>query len=104
VADRCADASDLRGGNRRPDAAAADEDPAIGLAVGDRSAEASAEVRVVVGRVRAVAAEILVVVLRIRSNSSLLRAAPPWSAAKATRIGRLPLAVLAVGTATGAGA
>ena len=78
----------------RADAGAADEDAAIGLAALDRHAEPLREVRVVVGRVGAVAAEVDEVVARGRApeppNQLVLEPAPAWSAAKATRIRRHP--------------
>ena len=91
MADRRADAADLVGGHARADTRAADEDPAIGLAADDRRAEPLGEVRVVVGRVRAVAAQVDPLVVepgdrRAARSSSSLRAAPAWSAAKAMRI------------------
>ena len=58
VADGRADAADLVGGDARADARAADEDAAVRLAAGDRQPEPLGEVRVVVGRVRAVAAQV----------------------------------------------
>ena len=58
VADRRADAAHLVGGHARPDPGAADEDPALRRAALDRLAEALREVRVIVGRVRAVAPEV----------------------------------------------
>ena len=48
----------LVGRDRRPDAGAADQDAAVGLAADDRLAESLGEVRVVVVRVGAVAAEV----------------------------------------------
>ena len=93
VADRGPDAADLVRRDARADAGAADEDPALGLAVADRVAEPRGEVRVVVRRIGAVAAEVDQLVAEVAprpaaASSSSLRAAPAWSAANATRIGR----------------
>ena len=58
MGDRRPDAADLVGRDAGPDPGAADEDPAVGLAVADRERQAAGEVRVVVVRVGAVAAEV----------------------------------------------
>src|SRR4051812_24548953 len=58
VADRRPDARHLAGRDRRADAGAADEDPAVRSPGPDRRADGLREVRIVVVRVRAVAAEI----------------------------------------------
>ena len=74
-------AADLVRGHARADAGAADEDPAIDLAVADRVPEPLREVRVVVVRVRAVAAEV---------DELVVRAAPPPRAGGAPPSAPLP--------------
>ena len=59
VADGGADAADLVGGDARAHAGAADQHAPLDLTVAHRVAEPLGEVRVVVVRVRAVAAEVL---------------------------------------------
>ena len=81
VADGRPDAAHLVGGHRRADARAADEDPALRLAGDDRVTEPLGEVRVVVVRVGAVAAEVdrgrgRGPALASRRISSSLRSAP----------------------------
>ena len=66
----------LVGRDARPDAGAADEDAAVGLAVADRVAEPLGEVRVVVVGIGAVAAEVDELVVRGRRAASRRRARP----------------------------
>ena len=66
VTDRGTDPADLVGGHGRADAGPADEDPAIRPARRDGLAEPPREVRVVVGRVGTVAAEVDQVVPGVR--------------------------------------
>ena len=58
VADRGADPGDLAGGDRRPGAGAADDDPALGLAGLDRFADLPRLVGVVDRTARVVGAEV----------------------------------------------
>ena len=70
MADGGPDARHLVGRHGRPDARAADQDPAVRLTRLDRLAEAPREVRVVVGRVRTVAAEIDQLVTEARARQT----------------------------------
>ena len=90
MADRRTDAAHLVGRHARPDARAADQDAAVGLAALEGVPEGLREVGIVVAGVGAVAAEVDVLVAEAgvpsRWISASLSAAPAWSAAKATRM------------------